>query len=298
MKFLWAIYSLLSALCGGVNAVVCKRCVRNVDTVFLTALRTVVVLVIAAVVVGINGMWNQLFNVESKSLLFLLVSGVLTALAWFCYFRAMKNGSAHVVAAIDKFSVVLTMIGGWLLLGEFMSIAKWFSLAMITVGILLMLTFKSNKIDNLNNAYRSRQKNTSWIVWSALSVILVSISTLFSKVGVASVDSRLSLLIRTIAVLLVSGIAVLWKKLRRDCGCVPFASLPMIVLSGILTGVGWIFFFRALELGDAGLVQPVDKLSVFVTAILSVVCFREPLNFRASVGLLVLSLGISLLIIL
>ena len=289
---------MLSALCGGVNAVLCKRCVRNVDTVLLTALRTVVVLGIAAVAVGGKGSWDRLSDVDGKSLLFLLISGALTAFAWFCYFRAMKSGSVHVVAAIDKFSVVLTMLGGWLLLGEAMSIGKWLSLSMITVGILLMLSNKSNKVDKITEDYCGRQTKTSWMLWAFLSVAFVSISTLLSKIGVTSVDSRLSLFIRTVAVLLVSAIAVLWKKARFACDCVRFSSMPIIALSGVLTGVGWIFFFRALELADAGLVQPVDKLSVLVTAILSVVFYRERLKIRSSVGLMVLSLGISMLIFL
>jgi transporter family protein len=295
---MWAIYSLLSAVCGGINGVLSKRCAEKTDAESLTALRTVVVLLIAGAAVWLGGAWIELVRISIGEWFLLSLSGIATALAWFFYFRAMKDGVVSVVAAIEKFSVVLTMLGGWLILGEAMTVGKWISLFMITAGILLMIRRKSTKIDKPITDYRNRQPNQKWMFWALLSVVAVTVSTLLSKIGVRSADSRVSLLIRSIAVLVFSAAVVLWRGFRRNLLRVEVGALPQIVLSGVLTGVGWLFFFRALSLGEVGLVHPVDKLSVFVTVVLSSICFGEQLSLRVGMGLLILSLGISLLIIL
>lgn len=286
---MWAIYSLLSALSAGTNGIIAKRSMKDGDAAVVTALRTVVVLLISVSAVWIGGVGKKIFEVDGRSLFFLLLSGVATAMAWLFYFHALETGSASGVAAVDKFSIVLTMLGGWLILGESMNAVKLISMAMITVGILLMIEYKSNRVD--------KQTAYSWIPWALLSVVSVTASTLFSKAGVESVDSRLALTIRTSVVLIVSGCAALWRISKGNVGKMEGKTLIFVGLSGAVTGIGWLFFFKALAMGDAGIVHPIDKLSISVTVILSRIFYHTRLSLRSGLGLMTLSIGIFLLIL-
>ena len=294
---MWVIYSLLSALFGGMNGILAKFSLRKNDPAVVTALRTVVVLLIAWGAVALGGVWQEIAGVSGNSLLLLLLSGVLTALAWLFYFRAMESGSVNRVAAVDKFSTVLTLLGGWLFLGESMKAVKILSMAIITVGILLMIQKESTTVDNAKNDYSDRRAKGCWFLWSVLSVLAVSSSALLSKSGVEAVDPRLALVIRTSVVLILSASAVWWKCLKHGVWSVERKTMPYIALSGAATGFGWLFLFRGLTGGDAGIVYSLDKLSIFVTAVLAKIFLGERLTLLGGIGLLLLSIGIVLLIL-
>lgn len=293
---MWLVYSLLSAIFGGMNGILAKFGLRKNDPAVVTALRTAVVLVIAWGAVGVGGAWREMGNVDGRNLLFLLLSGTATAFSWLFYFRAMKGGAVNRVAAVDKLSIVLTMLGGWMFLGEPMSTGKIVSMCMIAAGILLMIREKSTAIDEKND-YRNRQHRIGWLIWALLSVCAVTVSALLSKLGVEGVDSRLALGIRTSVVLIVSALAVGWKASRGSVVGAGRKTVSFIALSGAATGFGWLFFFRALSVGDAGRVYPLDKLSVLVTAVLSRIFLGERLSFVNGIGLMILSMGIALLAI-
>jgi transporter family protein len=124
----------------------------------------------------------------------------------------------------------------------------------------------------------------NWVAWAVLSAVFAGLTAILAKVGVENVDSRLATAIRTTVVLVLSwAIALL---------AVPTASLAMpgrrtllfLGLSGVATGLSWICYFRALQLGEASRVAPIDKLSVVFAIVLAGVFLRERLTWQQAVG--------------
>ncbi|MEG2633740.1 MAG: EamA family transporter, partial [Oscillospiraceae bacterium] len=119
---MWIVFALLSALFSGLTAVLAKVGIKNTDSHLATALRTVVVLVFAWLMVFVVGSQSTLGSISGKSLLFLILSGFATGASWLCYFRALATGDINKVVPIDKSSVVLTMLLAIIFLGESFSV--------------------------------------------------------------------------------------------------------------------------------------------------------------------------------
>jgi len=115
---MWIIYALLSALFAAVTSILAKIGLESVNSNLATAIRTAVVLVMAWGIVFITGKQHDITNITQKSWLFLVLSGVATGLSWLCYYKALQIGEAAKVVPIDKFSVVISMVLAFFILGE------------------------------------------------------------------------------------------------------------------------------------------------------------------------------------
>jgi transporter family protein len=118
MNLDWRLFAFASALFAALTAVLAKVGVAGVNSSFATFYRTIVVLLLSALVVWRAGAWQPLATVAPKSLLFLTLSGLATGLSWLCYFKALQLGPASRVAPIDKLSVVLVVLFAAAFLGE------------------------------------------------------------------------------------------------------------------------------------------------------------------------------------
>ena len=135
----WLIYALLSAVFASAQAILAKVGISGVDSTLGTALRTVVVLVMAWVMVFLTGGQRQLRSIDARSWVFLALSGVATGASWLCYYAALQQGPAGAVVAIDKLSILLTIAFARLVLGERLSRRAALGLVMVTAGTLAML---------------------------------------------------------------------------------------------------------------------------------------------------------------
>ena len=132
-----------------------------------------------------------------------------------------------------------------------------------------------------------------WLVWSLLSAFFAGLTAVLAKVGVAGVDSTLATALRTSVILVFTWLLV-WIGSARGGSVVPagdslFGSLNrravwFLVLSGLATGVSWLCYFRALQLGEASRVAPVDKLSVLFVIVFAAVWLKEPVGWQNWVG--------------
>ena len=129
----WQVWALASAFFAGLTAILAKVGVREMDSHLATAVRTAVVLVLAGAIVAWQKSYKTLPELDSRSVLFLVLSGLATGASWLCYFHALKIGPASRVAPIDKLSVVFVVIFATLFLGEAFT---W----KIALGVLLMVT--------------------------------------------------------------------------------------------------------------------------------------------------------------
>lgn len=136
---MWAVYAVLSALFASAVSILAKIGIENVNSNLATAIRTVVVLVMAWGIVFISGANKQMGNITAKSYLFLILSGIATGLSWLCYFRALQLGDASRVVPIDKLSVVITVIAAFVFLGETPSVKTIIGALMILGGSFVMI---------------------------------------------------------------------------------------------------------------------------------------------------------------
>ena len=127
-----------------------------------------------------------------------------------------------------------------------------------------------------------------WQVWALLSAVFAALTAIFAKVGVGGIGSDMATLIRTAVVLAALGLLVVATRQWQSLSTVPPRTWIFLVLSGLATGASWLCYFRALKLGDAARVAPVDKLSVVMVAVIAAVFLGERLSAVnwAGVGLI------------
>jgi transporter family protein len=135
-----------------------------------------------------------------------------------------------------------------------------------------------------------------WWVYAILSAIFASLTAIFAKIGVSHVNSNLATAIRTVIILLVAWGIVLFRNEYKGMATLSKHNLFFLVISGIATGLSWIFYFKALQLGKVSQVAPVDKLSVALTILLSVIFLGEALSWKTVIGALLIMGGTIVLI--
>jgi transporter family protein len=136
---MWIIFALLSAFFAALTSILAKIGIQNVDSNLATAVRTVVVLVMAWGIVFVTGKNSEILNIGHKSLLFLVLSGIATGLSWLCYYRALQIGEASKVMPVDKFSLVIGMIMAFIILKETITAKTIIGGVLITIGTFVLI---------------------------------------------------------------------------------------------------------------------------------------------------------------
>jgi bacterial/archaeal transporter family protein len=137
----WIFWALLSAVFAALTTVFARVGVIGVDADLATLLRTVLILVLLAALVGVRRKWLNPAMLPPKTLSFLALSALATGASWICYFRALQIGRASQVAPVDRLSLVLVAIFAVAFLGERPSVQEWLGIALVTAGV-LVLTLK------------------------------------------------------------------------------------------------------------------------------------------------------------
>lgn len=136
---MWVVYAVLSAIFASLTAILAKLGMAGINSNLATAIRTVVVLFMAWLLVLVTGQFRGLNSLTRQNWLFLILSGIATGLSWLFYFQALQIGDASVVVPIDKFSVVITMVLAFLFLGETPSLKTLLGGALITAGTFVLI---------------------------------------------------------------------------------------------------------------------------------------------------------------
>ncbi|MCT3639671.1 MULTISPECIES: EamA family transporter [Bacteroidota] len=135
-----------------------------------------------------------------------------------------------------------------------------------------------------------------WWIYALLSALFASLTAIFAKVGIKGVNSDLATAIRTIVILMVAWGIVFARKEAKGITDLSKQNILFLVISGVATGLSWIFYFKALQLGKVSQVAPIDKLSVALTIILSVLFLGEALTLKTAVGAVLIVAGTIVLI--
>ena len=131
----------------------------------------------------------------------------------------------------------------------------------------------------------------TWQMWAVLSAVFAALTAILAKVGIQNINSDFATFIRTIVVLLALGVILLATGQYQRLNTVSPRNYLFLTLSGLATGASWVCYFRALKLGNASLVAPIDKLSVVLVAILGVAVLHEKLLFRNWMGVALIAIG-------
>jgi bacterial/archaeal transporter family protein len=134
----WPLWAVLSAVFAALTAIFGKIGVEDVNSDFATLIRTIVILVVLALIVTAGDAWQPLESVSRRTYVFLVLSGLATGASWLCYYRALKLGPASGVAPIDKMSVLLVALFAVAFLGERLDIRNWIGIGMIALGTVLV----------------------------------------------------------------------------------------------------------------------------------------------------------------
>lgn len=288
---MWIFFAFVSAFFAGVTSILTKVGAKNINSNLATAVRTAVVFVFAWLLAGLRGTVVGIFEIDAKSAVFIVLSGLASGASLLCYFKALKIGDANKVAPIDKSSTVMTMLLAAIFLGEGITLLKGVCMVLIALGTYLMIDFnKSNKSEP------SAERKDSWIFWAFLSAFFAAATSILAKIGITDIDSDLGTAIRTSVVLVLTWAVVFYTGGTSDFGKIMGKSVFFLTLSGVATGLSWFAYYRALQTGPASVVVPIDKLSILVTVLFSRIVLGERLSKKAAVGLALLVAGTLLLV--
>ena len=136
-----------------------------------------------------------------------------------------------------------------------------------------------------------------WVLYAILSAVFASLTAIFAKIGVKDVNSNLATAIRTVVVLVLIWGIVFFRGEQEGLALISKKNILFLVISGIMTGLSWIFYFKALQEGPLSIIAPIDKLSVALTIILAFVFLNEPVTLKAVIGAVLIISGIVVLIL-
>jgi transporter family protein len=131
----------------------------------------------------------------------------------------------------------------------------------------------------------------SWLSFALLSAIFAAFTAILAKIGIKDIDSNLATAIRTVVISLFAWGIVIYQGTFNKLASISRFSLLFLILSGIATGLSWLFYFRALQLGRASQVAPIDKLSLVITIILAAVFLREKITLSIFLGGVLMTIG-------
>lgn len=283
------ILAFLAALFAALTAILAKFGIENVNSNLATAVRTVVVLIMAFVMVVITKQTDAVFKMSGEALFYLMLSGLSTGLSWLCFFKAIQIGDVSKVVPIDKASVVLTIILSFVVLQEPATTLVMAGGFIISIGTFVLIG-KNKEKDKV-------RVGQSYIWLAVLSAVFASLTNILAKIGIEGIDSNVATFIRTVVILLFAWGIVLFQKTGSQLKTISKRSYIFLILSGVATGLSWLCYFGALALGKVSVVTPIDKFSVVITMVLSFFILKEKPTKNTIAGAVLITIGTALLIL-
>ena len=277
---MWILFAVGSAFFAGATSVLAKAGIKSVSSDFATAFRTGVVLIFSWLMVFVVGCQNAVSTITPRALVFLALSGAATGLSWLCYFKALSIGNLSKVVAVDKSSTFLTILLALIFFHEPFHWLTGLGIAVMIAGTALML----EKGD-------AKKGEKGWLFYAAGSAVFAALQSILGKVGVQDIDSTLATALRTVVVLIFAWAIVLGKKEGGDWKKMTRRDAVLLVLSGITTGASWLCYYRALQIGRASVVVPIDKCSMLFAVALSAIFLKEKQTRRSLLALALVVAG-------
>ena len=279
---MWIFFAILAAIFSGLTTVFAKVGVSKANSTLVSGLRTIVIMIFSILVFLFLG--DGFKNIDLKNIIFIVLSGITTALLWICYFKALSLADVSMVTPIDKLSIVLTLILSSIFFKEKITIIKVISMICMIGGTFLMV---NNDKEN---------KHNNWIIFAFLTAVFTSLATILGKIGINNINPNLGTMLRAIVILVIIWGVIIIKKEYIDLRKMTKRNMLFIILSGISTGISWLFYFMALKDGEVSIVFPVEKLSAAVSILISIIFLKEKLDKKGILGFISIILGTLLLV--
>ncbi|MBE6900332.1 MAG: EamA family transporter [Ruminococcaceae bacterium] len=277
---MWIFAATGSAFFAGLTSILAKCGIKKTDSDVATAIRTGVVLLFSWIMVFAVGSAGTITEINPKSFLFLVLSGIATGASWICYFKALSMGNVNKVVPIDKSSTILTVILAIIFFGETEGIfVKLICTAFLALGIFMMIEKKDYSGEN----------KKGWMIYAVLSAVFAAATSILAKIGIDGVESNLGTALRTIVVLIMAWAVVFMKGKQKEVKNIDKKELGFICLSGIATGASWLCYYYAIQNGIVSIVVPIDKLSILAAVAFSYFVFGEKLSKKSAAGLFIMT---------
>ncbi len=142
-----------------------------------------------------------------------------------------------------------------------------------------------------------RRDYKMWLVFALLSAVFAALTSILAKIGIEGVNSNLATAIRTLVVLAMAWVMVFLTNAQGGIGDISSKSWIFLILSGLATGASWLCYYKALQLGDASKVVPIDKLSVVITLVLAFAFLHEAFTIKSAIGCVLIGAGTLLMVL-
>ena len=276
---MWLAAAWLSALFSCVGNIMAKKSVDEVDSVVTTFVRSFVILVCAWGIAFFAGTAGDVFSIDRRSMIFLCLSGISNGFCWIALYKAMSLGPVDLITAIEKSSIVLTVFTAIFLFNEKEYLAgKILLIVLILLGMILMYERTSQAV-----------LTGECLFYGILSGIFAYLNTVFSKIGIANVESNLGTAVNTTVVLAVVFIILLLEHKWKLVFTMSRQNLVITVLSGIATGINWSTYYYAIKFGPMSVVVPVNKMSLPMLILYAHIFQRERASRRVMAGLILIT---------
>ena len=136
-----------------------------------------------------------------------------------------------------------------------------------------------------------------WIVYALLSSVFAALTSILAKIGIEGVNSNLATAVRTVVVVLLAWGMVFITNTQGGLADISKKSWIFLILSGLATGISWLCYYKALQIGDVSKVVPIDKLSIVITIILAVIFLHEAFTIKSIIGCLLITAGTLLMVL-
>lgn len=136
-----------------------------------------------------------------------------------------------------------------------------------------------------------------WFLFALLSAIFAALTSILAKIGIAGVNSNLATAIRTVVVVVMAWVMVFLTNAQSGILTIDKKSWIFLILSGLATGASWLCYYRALQIGEASKVVPIDKLSVVITLVLAFVFLHEKFTAKSLIGCIFIGLGTLIMVL-
>lgn len=280
---MWLVAAVLSSVFAGLTAILAKCGIKKTDSDIATAIRTVVVLAFSWLMVFVVGSARTITEINSNSLLFLILSGAATGASWMCYFKALSMGDVNKVVPIDKSSTILSVLLAMICFGETEHLfVKLIGTFLLGAGIILMVEKKKTSSEITGNTY---------ILYAIGSAVFAALTSILGKIGITGVESNLGTAIRTVVVLIMAWVIVFMKGKQSQLRYLDKKELIFLFFSGLATGASWLCYYYAIQNGVVSIVVPIDKMSILLTIAFSYFVFGERLSKKAGIGLCLMTVG-------
>lgn len=279
---MWIVAAIFSAVFAGLTAILSKCGVRHANSDVATAVRTSVVLVMAWVIVFITGAYSTLPEISGRSWLFLILSGFATGASWICYFKALSLGEVSKVAAVDKSSAVLSVLFAIILFRR--------ARAMVAEADIPRRDSCRHVPDDRYKARRGQGKTHLADIRHTFGGVrgrnLSACQSRHRERGFQCRhgDTQMRGAHNGRLIVFCRGETKYVKELKGK-------EWLFLILSGLATGASWLCYYYVIQQGQVSIVVPIDKLSILITVLFSLVVFKEKLNLKEWIGLALLTAG-------